>query len=54
MPEFNDIELIKKRSECLEYVLVHEMIHLLEPTHNSHFIALMDKFMPQWRFYKAT
>ena len=42
-------ELAKKPSECLEYVLVHEMIHLLEPSHNANFISLMDKFMPQWR-----
>ncbi len=42
-------ELAKKPKECLEYVTVHEMVHLLEPTHNSRFIAMMDKFMPNWR-----
>ncbi len=42
-------ELAKKPSVCLEYILVHEMAHLLEPTHNAHFIALMDQFMPDWR-----
>jgi predicted metal-dependent hydrolase len=42
-------ELAKKPKECLEYVAVHEMVHLLEPTHNSRFIAMMDKFMPNWR-----
>jgi predicted metal-dependent hydrolase len=42
-------ELAKKPRECLEYVVVHEMAHLLEPTHNQHFIALMDHFMPLWR-----
>lgn len=42
-------ELAKKPRECLEYVLVHEMVHLLEPSHNANFISLMDKFMPQWR-----
>lgn len=42
-------ELAKKTPECLEYVVVHEMVHLLEPTHNSTFISLMDKFMPHWR-----
>jgi len=31
---------------------VHEMVHLLEPTHNSRFIALMDMFMPTWRFHR--
>jgi predicted metal-dependent hydrolase len=43
-------ELAKKPKECLEYIVVHEMAHLLEPTHNARFIALMDRFMPNWRF----
>lgn len=42
-------DLAKKPRECLEYILVHEMAHLLEPTHNARFIALMDKYMPSWR-----
>ena len=45
-------DLAKKPPECLEYIVVHEMTHLLEPTHNSRFISLMDQFMPKWRFYK--
>jgi predicted metal-dependent hydrolase len=45
-------ELAKKPPECLEYIVVHEMAHLLEPSHNSRFIILMDQFMPKWRFYK--
>ena len=45
-------ELAKKPRECLEYVVVHELVHLLEPTHNANFISLMDKFMPQWRHYR--
>jgi predicted metal-dependent hydrolase len=45
-------ELAKKPRECLEYIVVHEMIHVLEPTHNARFVALMDQFMPQWRFYR--
>ena len=45
-------ELAKKPLVCLEYIIVHEMTHLLEPTHNSRFIALMDQFMPKWRFYR--
>ena len=44
-------ELAKKPPECLEYIVVHEMAHLLEPTHNDHFKALMDSFMPKWQFY---
>ncbi len=42
-------ELAKKSSECLEYVIVHELVHLLEPTHNNRFVSLMDGFLPQWR-----
>ena len=45
-------DLSKKPPECLEYIVVHEMVHLLESTHNSRFISLMDQFMPKWRFYK--
>jgi len=45
-----NLELAKKPPECLEYIIVHELTHLLEPTHNSHFIALMDQFLPKWRF----
>ena len=45
-------ELAKKPKECLEYIVVHEMVHLLEPTHNAHFTALMDRFMPRWQFYR--
>ena len=42
-------ELAKKPAECLEYIVVHEMAHLLEPTHNQRFVAYMDRFLPQWR-----
>ncbi len=45
-------ELAKKPPECLEYIVVHEMAHLLEPTHNQRFIALMDSFIPKWQFYR--
>ncbi len=45
-------ELAKKPRECLEYLMVHEMVHLMEPTHNSHFIALMDQFLPNWQAYR--
>jgi predicted metal-dependent hydrolase len=48
-----NLELAKKPIECLEYVIVHEMVHLLEPSHNRRFIAFMDSFMPKWRFYQA-
>jgi len=45
-------ELVKKPPECLEYIVVHELIHLIEPTHNSHFRELMNQFMPKWKFYR--
>ncbi len=41
-------ELARKPRECLEYIIVHEMVHLLEPSHNQRFVALMDQFLPQW------
>ncbi|MCK5818560.1 MAG: M48 family metallopeptidase [Psychromonas sp.] len=34
--------------QCLEYILVHELVHLLERKHNSRFKAYMDQFMPDW------
>ena len=42
-------DLAKKPRECLEYIMAHEMAHLLEPTHNARFKSLMDLFMPQWQ-----
>ena len=47
-------DLAKKPRECLEYIVVHEMVHFLAPTHNSRFIALMDRFMPAWQMYRQT
>ena len=47
-------ELAKKPRECLEYIVVHEMTHLSEPTHNQRFVRLMDQFMPKWRFLRDT
>ena len=44
-----NIELAKKNPGCLEYIVVHEMTHLLERTHNDRFVALMDKNLPNWR-----
>jgi predicted metal-dependent hydrolase len=45
-------DIAKKPRECLEYVIVHEMVHLLERTHNDRFVALMDRLIPQWRDYR--
>ena len=44
-----NLELAKKPIECLEYVLVHEMMHLLERHHNDRFKSYMDKYLPQWQ-----
>jgi hypothetical protein len=43
------LELAKKPIRCLEYIVVHEMTHLLERSHNHRFKGLMDGFMPEWR-----
>lgn len=47
-----NLELVKKPPRCLEYILVHEMVHLLERCHNDRFRALMDQFMPDWRLHR--
>ena len=47
-----NLELAKKPKSCLMYVLVHEMVYLLERGHNDRFRELMDKFLPQWRTYR--
>lgn len=47
-----NLELAKKAKHCLEYVVVHEMVHLLERHHGDRFVALMNKYMPNWRFCK--
>ncbi len=47
-----NLELAKKPKEHIEYIVAHEMTHLLERRHNERFVAFMDKFLPKWRFYK--
>lgn len=44
-----NLELIKRADECLEYVFVHEMVHLLERYHNKRFYSYMDTFLPHWK-----
>lgn len=44
-----NLELAKRSPACLEYVVVHEMTHLLERSHNARFHGLMDRFLPDWR-----
>jgi predicted metal-dependent hydrolase len=48
-----NLELVKKPPNCLEYIVVHEMVHLLERLHNERFVAYMDQFLPQWRLLRA-
>jgi predicted metal-dependent hydrolase len=47
-----NLELAKKPEHCLEYIILHEMVHLLERNHTDRFVTYMDKFMPEWRNYK--
>ena len=47
-----NLELAKKPASCLEYILVHEMVHLLERHHNERFKQVMDRLMPQWRLHR--
>jgi predicted metal-dependent hydrolase len=47
-----NLGLAKKTDSCLEYILVHEMVHLLERHHNNRFRDYMNRFMPQWRLYR--
>ena len=47
-----NLELAKKPESCLVYILVHEMVHLLERKHNDRFHELMDGFLPQWRAFR--
>jgi len=49
-----NLQLAKKPLECLEYIILHELIHLAEKTHNERFISLMDTHMPMWREVKIT
>ncbi len=47
-----NLELAKKPLQCLEYIIVHEMVHLIERKHNERFLAYMNKFLPNWKSYK--
>jgi predicted metal-dependent hydrolase len=47
-----NLELSKKPLQCIEYVVVHEMVHLKEKKHGEIFTAYMDKFLPMWKSYR--
>jgi predicted metal-dependent hydrolase len=44
-----NLELVKKPPRCLEYIVIHELVHLLERLHTDQFRAYMDRFLPQWQ-----
>ncbi|MCC7181370.1 MAG: M48 family metallopeptidase [Acidobacteria bacterium] len=46
-------DLAKKPLPCLEYILVHELVHFIDRTHGARFVALMDELMPGWRHRRA-
>ena len=46
-------ELVKKPKDLLEYVVVHEMLHLIEPSHSTQFVTLLSKHYPAWREARA-
>ena len=46
-------ELVKKPRNLLEYVIIHELAHLREPTHNERFVAILNKHYPGWREARA-
>lgn len=48
-----NLELAKKNPRCLEYIVVHEMVHLLERNHNERFKAYMDQYLPNWCVIRA-
>jgi hypothetical protein len=47
-----NLELAKKPVQCLEYIIVHELVHLIERHHNDQFRKLLDQFMPHWRLHR--
>jgi predicted metal-dependent hydrolase len=47
-----NLELAKKPIICIEYVVLHELAHLIEPSHNTRFKAILDQHQPQWRIYR--
>ena len=49
-----NLQLAKKPFQCLEYVILHELVHLVEKRHGERFVSLMDKHMPMWREVKST
>jgi hypothetical protein len=49
-----NLELAKKPPQCIEYLIVHELAHLLDRRHGDAFVSLMDRHLPQWRLHRQT
>jgi predicted metal-dependent hydrolase len=49
-----NLELAKKPSECLNYIILHEMLHFIVPNHGARFLGLLDEHMPGWRLVRQT
>lgn len=49
-----NLELARKPEPCIEYIVVHELLHLIEPHHNDRFVALLDQHLPSWRLRRET
>jgi hypothetical protein len=47
-----NLELAKKPKQCLEYIIVHELLHLIVRHHNDHFIGLIEKYLPNWQLLR--
>jgi predicted metal-dependent hydrolase len=47
-----NLELAKKPVQCLEYLVAHEMVHLIERNHNDRFVSILEKHLPQWRLHR--
>jgi len=47
-----NLELAKKPIQCIEYIVVHELAHLIERHHNDRFVAIMDKHLPHWHLHR--
>ena len=48
-----NLELAKKPLQCLEYLIVHELVHFIERHHNDRFVSLMDRHLPDWRLRRG-
>ncbi len=48
-----NLELAKKSVRCIEYIIVHEMIHLVEKDHNENFKKIMDEHIPNWKAIRS-